>query len=153
MKLTNKQALLGSLRKSLISGLFVLQDFLPSEEQSSEKSRGEHEWGWGCSGGESSSEGGVDLSVLWGGTAPLSVVLSYWTIKSFETLIKNGKIKLFQKPVVVVSNLRKQYKGKREGFSLSKRRKVATKNISFCVRKGRVCLWFDVMILKRASRC
>jgi len=43
---------------------------------------------------------------------------------------------LSQKPVVVVSNLRKQYKGKREAFSLNKRRKVATKNISFCVRKG-----------------
>lgn len=43
-----------------------------------------------------------------------------------------------EKPVVVVSNLRKQYKGKREGFSLNKKRKVATKNISFCVRKGEV---------------
>uniref|UniRef100_A0A4W6FUF0 ATP binding cassette subfamily A member 5 n=1 Tax=Lates calcarifer TaxID=8187 RepID=A0A4W6FUF0_LATCA len=43
-----------------------------------------------------------------------------------------------EKPVVVVSNLRKQYKGRREGFSLNKRRKVATKNISFCVRKGEV---------------
>uniref|UniRef100_A0A673MZH2 ATP-binding cassette sub-family A member 5-like n=1 Tax=Sinocyclocheilus rhinocerous TaxID=307959 RepID=A0A673MZH2_9TELE len=43
-----------------------------------------------------------------------------------------------EKPVVVVSNLKKQYKGKREGFSLSKRRKVATKNVSFCVRKGEV---------------
>uniref|UniRef100_A0A673CE90 ATP-binding cassette sub-family A member 5-like n=1 Tax=Sphaeramia orbicularis TaxID=375764 RepID=A0A673CE90_9TELE len=43
-----------------------------------------------------------------------------------------------QKPVVVVSNLRKQYKGRREGFSLSKKRKVATKNVSFCVRKGEV---------------
>ncbi|XP_051523349.1 cholesterol transporter ABCA5-like isoform X1 [Myxocyprinus asiaticus] len=43
-----------------------------------------------------------------------------------------------EKPVVVVSDLRKQYKGKREGFSLGKIRKVATKNISFCVRKGEV---------------
>ncbi|XP_051530802.1 cholesterol transporter ABCA5-like isoform X2 [Myxocyprinus asiaticus] len=43
-----------------------------------------------------------------------------------------------EKPVVVVSDLRKQYKGKREGFALGKRRKVATKNISFCVRKGEV---------------
>ncbi|XP_059181099.1 ATP-binding cassette sub-family A member 5 [Centropristis striata] len=43
-----------------------------------------------------------------------------------------------EKPAVVVSNLRKQYKGRREGFSLNKRRKVATKNISFCVRKGEV---------------
>ncbi|TKS89342.1 ATP-binding cassette sub-family A member 5 [Collichthys lucidus] len=41
-----------------------------------------------------------------------------------------------EKPVVVVSNLRKQHKGRREGFSLNKSRKVATKNISFCVRKG-----------------
>uniref|UniRef100_A0A671XR07 Cholesterol transporter ABCA5 n=1 Tax=Sparus aurata TaxID=8175 RepID=A0A671XR07_SPAAU len=43
-----------------------------------------------------------------------------------------------EKPVVVVSNLRKQHKGRREGFSLNKTRKVATKNISFCVRKGEV---------------
>uniref|UniRef100_A0AAQ5YUU6 Cholesterol transporter ABCA5 n=1 Tax=Amphiprion ocellaris TaxID=80972 RepID=A0AAQ5YUU6_AMPOC len=43
-----------------------------------------------------------------------------------------------EKPVVVVSNLRKQYKGRREGFSFNKRSKVATKNISFCVRKGEV---------------
>ncbi|XP_032357710.1 cholesterol transporter ABCA5 isoform X1 [Etheostoma spectabile] len=43
-----------------------------------------------------------------------------------------------EKPAVVVSNLRKQYKGRREGFSLNKSRKVATKNISFCVRKGEV---------------
>uniref|UniRef100_A0A8C2JJI9 ATP binding cassette subfamily A member 5 n=1 Tax=Cyprinus carpio TaxID=7962 RepID=A0A8C2JJI9_CYPCA len=43
-----------------------------------------------------------------------------------------------EKPLVVVSNLSKQYKGKREGFSLSKRKKVATKNVSFCVRKGEV---------------
>lgn len=43
-----------------------------------------------------------------------------------------------EKPVVVVSNLRKQYKCRREGFSLNKKRMVATKNISFCVRKGEV---------------
>nr|XP_040033146.1 ATP-binding cassette sub-family A member 5 [Gasterosteus aculeatus aculeatus] len=43
-----------------------------------------------------------------------------------------------EKPAVVVSNLRKQYKGRREGFSLNKTRKVAAKNVSFCVRKGEV---------------
>ncbi|CAB1312981.1 unnamed protein product, partial [Coregonus sp. 'balchen'] len=43
-----------------------------------------------------------------------------------------------EKPVVVVSNLRKQYKCQREGISLKKKRMVATKNISFCVRKGEV---------------
>lgn len=37
---------------------------------------------------------------------------------------------------MVVSNLRKQHKGRRDGLSLSKSRKVATKDISFCVRKG-----------------
>lgn len=47
-----------------------------------------------------------------------------------------------QKPVVVVSNLRKQHKGRREGFSLNKTRKVATKNISFCVRKGEFSFFF-----------
>ncbi|XP_068455299.1 cholesterol transporter ABCA5 [Clinocottus analis] len=43
-----------------------------------------------------------------------------------------------EKPAVVVSNLRKQYSGRREGFSLNKTRKVAAKNVSFCVRKGEV---------------
>ncbi|XP_034413874.1 ATP-binding cassette sub-family A member 5 [Cyclopterus lumpus] len=43
-----------------------------------------------------------------------------------------------EKPAVVVSGLRKQYKGRREGFSLNKTRKVAAKNVSFCVRKGEV---------------
>ncbi|KAM6898133.1 cholesterol transporter ABCA5 [Lycodopsis pacificus] len=43
-----------------------------------------------------------------------------------------------EKPAVVVSNLRKQYKGRQEGFSLNKTRKVAAKNVSFCVRKGEV---------------
>ncbi|XP_072229612.1 cholesterol transporter ABCA5 [Leuresthes tenuis] len=43
-----------------------------------------------------------------------------------------------EKPAVVVSNLRKQYKGRKEGFTFSKKTKVATKNISFCVRKGEV---------------
>lgn len=38
--------------------------------------------------------------------------------------------------MVVVSNLRKEHKGRREGFSLNKTRKVTTKNISFCVQKG-----------------
>uniref|UniRef100_A0A3Q3GZ83 ATP-binding cassette, sub-family A (ABC1), member 5 n=1 Tax=Labrus bergylta TaxID=56723 RepID=A0A3Q3GZ83_9LABR len=40
-----------------------------------------------------------------------------------------------EKPVVVVSNLRKQHEGRRDAFSLNKTRKVTTKNVSFCVRK------------------
>ncbi|XP_061563619.1 ATP-binding cassette sub-family A member 5 isoform X1 [Cololabis saira] len=43
-----------------------------------------------------------------------------------------------EKPAVVVSNLRKQYKGRKEDFPFTKRTKVATKNVSFCVRKGEV---------------
>ncbi|XP_047464781.1 ATP-binding cassette sub-family A member 5 [Mugil cephalus] len=43
-----------------------------------------------------------------------------------------------EESVVVVSNLRKQYKGRREGFSFGKKNKVAAKNVSFCVRKGEV---------------
>ncbi|KAF5907375.1 ATP-binding cassette sub-family A member 5-like [Clarias magur] len=43
-----------------------------------------------------------------------------------------------EKPVVVVSNLRKEYLVRKDGFSFSKKRKVAAKNISFCVRKGEV---------------
>uniref|UniRef100_A0A3Q2PT03 Cholesterol transporter ABCA5 n=1 Tax=Fundulus heteroclitus TaxID=8078 RepID=A0A3Q2PT03_FUNHE len=43
-----------------------------------------------------------------------------------------------EKPVVVVSNLSKHYQGRKEGFSFTKKTKVAAKNISFCVRKGEV---------------
>uniref|UniRef100_A0A1A8KK54 ATP-binding cassette, sub-family A (ABC1), member 5 n=2 Tax=Nothobranchius TaxID=28779 RepID=A0A1A8KK54_NOTKU len=43
-----------------------------------------------------------------------------------------------EKPVVVVHNLRKQYRGRKEGFPFGKKTKVATKNVSFCVRKGEV---------------
>ncbi|XP_023672701.2 cholesterol transporter ABCA5 [Paramormyrops kingsleyae] len=43
-----------------------------------------------------------------------------------------------EKPVVVVSSLRKEYHTRWEEFVLSKRRKVAIKNVSFCVRKGEV---------------
>uniref|UniRef100_A0A8D0L8Z4 ABC transporter domain-containing protein n=1 Tax=Sphenodon punctatus TaxID=8508 RepID=A0A8D0L8Z4_SPHPU len=45
-----------------------------------------------------------------------------------------------EKPVIIISNLRKEYKTK--GGSLckkkTKRKKVATKNVSFCVKKGEV---------------
>ena len=63
------------------------------------------------------------------------------TISDHELILEDELIQsLFsvstQKPAVVVSNLRKQYKGRREGFSLNKTRKLATKNVSFCVRKG-----------------
>ncbi|KAL0964865.1 hypothetical protein UPYG_G00330090 [Umbra pygmaea] len=43
-----------------------------------------------------------------------------------------------EKPVVVVSDLKKQYQCGREGISLKKKRMLATKNVSFCVRKGEV---------------
>ncbi|XP_035262804.1 ATP-binding cassette sub-family A member 5 [Anguilla anguilla] len=43
-----------------------------------------------------------------------------------------------EKPVVLVSDLRKVYSGGKEGLDLSKKRKVATNNISFSVRKGEV---------------
>ncbi|XP_046870556.1 ATP-binding cassette sub-family A member 5 isoform X3 [Hypomesus transpacificus] len=43
-----------------------------------------------------------------------------------------------EKPVVVASSLRKQYKCRSDGLSLNKKRTLATKNISFCVRKGEV---------------
>ncbi|KAG7491241.1 hypothetical protein MATL_G00000950 [Megalops atlanticus] len=43
-----------------------------------------------------------------------------------------------EKPVVVVSNLRKVYFGRKEESVFNKKMKVATKNISFCVRKGEV---------------
>ncbi|KYO30944.1 hypothetical protein Y1Q_0016343 [Alligator mississippiensis] len=43
-----------------------------------------------------------------------------------------------EKPVVIVSNLRKEYKVKKANAVFKKKKKVATKNVSFCVRRGEV---------------
>ncbi|XP_061886648.1 ATP-binding cassette sub-family A member 5 [Entelurus aequoreus] len=43
-----------------------------------------------------------------------------------------------EKPLVVVSNLRKKYKSRREDVALNKNTRVATRKVSFCVRKGEV---------------
>uniref|UniRef100_A0A8C8RLL9 ABC transporter domain-containing protein n=1 Tax=Pelusios castaneus TaxID=367368 RepID=A0A8C8RLL9_9SAUR len=43
-----------------------------------------------------------------------------------------------EKPVIIVSDLRKEYKDKKASSVFKKRKKVATKNISFCVKKGEV---------------
>ncbi|KAE8576215.1 hypothetical protein XENTR_v10004104 [Xenopus tropicalis] len=43
-----------------------------------------------------------------------------------------------EKPVIIVDSLRKEYKVKKRGSFFKKNRKAATKNISFCVRKGEV---------------
>ncbi|NXN18950.1 ABCAA protein, partial [Indicator maculatus] len=44
----------------------------------------------------------------------------------------------FQKSVIIVSNLCKEYKIKQAGSVFKKKKKMATKNISFCVKKGEV---------------
>lgn len=44
----------------------------------------------------------------------------------------------FQKPVIIASCLRKEYVGKKKNcFAKKKKKKVATRNVSFCVKKGR----------------
>uniref|UniRef100_A0A8C8BFN4 ABC transporter domain-containing protein n=1 Tax=Otus sunia TaxID=257818 RepID=A0A8C8BFN4_9STRI len=43
-----------------------------------------------------------------------------------------------QKSVIIVSNLCKEYKIKQAGSIFKKKKKMATKNISFCVKKGEV---------------
>lgn len=52
-----------------------------------------------------------------------------------------------QKPLVVVSNLRKQHTGQTEGLSVTKTRKVGAKNISFCVRKGIFLFFYHLFLL------
>ncbi|KAM4663583.1 ABC-type organic anion transporter ABCA8-like [Discoglossus pictus] len=47
-------------------------------------------------------------------------------------------IKSTEKPVIIVDNLRKEYKVKKESSIFKKKKKAATKNISFCVKKGEV---------------
>uniref|UniRef100_A0A674F6X7 Cholesterol transporter ABCA5 n=1 Tax=Salmo trutta TaxID=8032 RepID=A0A674F6X7_SALTR len=87
---------------------------------------------------------GLVPSAYWCGQAAVDIPFYYLILTtmtsilfSFHTanLLTTGNV---TKPVVVVSNLRKQYKCPREGISLKKRRTVATKNVSFCVRKGEV---------------
>ncbi|XP_054026316.1 ATP-binding cassette sub-family A member 10-like [Dryobates pubescens] len=43
-----------------------------------------------------------------------------------------------EKSVIIVSNLCKEYKTKQAGSVLKKKKKMATKNVSFCVKKGEV---------------
>ncbi|MEE6523005.1 hypothetical protein FKM82_021718, partial [Ascaphus truei] len=42
------------------------------------------------------------------------------------------------KPVIIVDSLRKEYKVKKGGSIFKKKKKAATRNISFCVKKGEV---------------
>uniref|UniRef100_A0A452J541 ABC transporter domain-containing protein n=1 Tax=Gopherus agassizii TaxID=38772 RepID=A0A452J541_9SAUR len=43
-----------------------------------------------------------------------------------------------QKPIIIVNDLRKEYQDKKASSVFKKRKKVATKNVSFCVKKGEV---------------
>ncbi|XP_045693109.1 ATP-binding cassette sub-family A member 9 isoform X1 [Phyllostomus hastatus] len=43
-----------------------------------------------------------------------------------------------EKPVIVASCLRKEYAGKKKNCFAKKKKKVATRNVSFCVKKGEV---------------
>uniref|UniRef100_A0A452J531 ABC transporter domain-containing protein n=1 Tax=Gopherus agassizii TaxID=38772 RepID=A0A452J531_9SAUR len=43
-----------------------------------------------------------------------------------------------EKPIIIVNDLRKEYQDKKASSVFKKRKKVATKNVSFCVKKGEV---------------
>uniref|UniRef100_A0A7M4FP94 ATP-binding cassette sub-family A member 10-like n=1 Tax=Crocodylus porosus TaxID=8502 RepID=A0A7M4FP94_CROPO len=43
-----------------------------------------------------------------------------------------------QKPLIIVSNLRKEYEVKKAGSVFKNKKKVSVKNISFCVKKGEI---------------
>ncbi|XP_051014919.1 ABC-type organic anion transporter ABCA8A-like [Acomys russatus] len=43
-----------------------------------------------------------------------------------------------EKPTIIASCLRKEYRGKKKCFMLKGKRKIATRNVSFCVRKGEI---------------
>ncbi|KAM3922145.1 ABC-type organic anion transporter ABCA8-like isoform 1-T1 [Leptodactylus fuscus] len=53
-----------------------------------------------------------------------------------ETLLASQNVE--EKPVIIVDGLRKEYRVRSRWYQLKKKRKVATKNISFHVRKGEV---------------
>ncbi|KAM4664973.1 ABC-type organic anion transporter ABCA8-like isoform 2-T2 [Discoglossus pictus] len=53
--------------------------------------------------------------------------------------VKTSKaIKSKEKPVIIVDSLRKEYKVNKRRFVFNKKKKAATKNISFCVKQGEV---------------
>lgn len=56
----------------------------------------------------------------------------------------------FQKSVIIVSNLCKEYKTKKAGSVFKKKKKMATKNISFCVNKGKKWNYFTRPVLDAA---
>ncbi|XP_006970522.1 ABC-type organic anion transporter ABCA8A-like isoform X3 [Peromyscus maniculatus bairdii] len=43
-----------------------------------------------------------------------------------------------EKPAIIASCLRKEYRGKKKCFVFKSKKKIATRNISFCVRKGEI---------------
>ncbi|NXE48706.1 ABCAA protein, partial [Casuarius casuarius] len=61
-------------------------------------------------------------------------------VKAERTAVRNAIASPSQeeKSVVVVSNLCKEYKIKKAGSVFKKKKKMATKNVSFCVKKGEV---------------
>ncbi|XP_069808748.1 ABC-type organic anion transporter ABCA8-like isoform X2 [Dendropsophus ebraccatus] len=65
-----------------------------------------------------------------------------------ETLMASKNTE--EKPVIIVNSLRKEYK-ERSGCSLLPKRRLATKNISFCVKKGRA-VWGRITGLQEDGR-
>uniref|UniRef100_A0A8C3C119 ATP binding cassette subfamily A member 10 n=1 Tax=Cairina moschata TaxID=8855 RepID=A0A8C3C119_CAIMO len=73
-------------------------------------------------------------------------LLRYLEIKYGRTVLRKDPVfrliflppACFQKSVIIVSNLCKEYKTKKAGSVFKKKKKMATKNISFCVNKGEV---------------
>ncbi|NXL00580.1 ABCAA protein, partial [Mesembrinibis cayennensis] len=61
-------------------------------------------------------------------------------VKAERTAVRNAIAAPSQeeKSVIIVSNLCKEYKTKQAGSVFKKKKKMATKNISFCVKKGEV---------------
>ncbi|NXC31749.1 ABCAA protein, partial [Campylorhamphus procurvoides] len=61
-------------------------------------------------------------------------------VKAEREAVKNAMAALNQeeKSVIIVSNLCKEYKIKQAGSVFKKKKKTATKNLSFCVKKGEV---------------
>uniref|UniRef100_A0A8C3FVZ7 ABC transporter domain-containing protein n=1 Tax=Chrysemys picta bellii TaxID=8478 RepID=A0A8C3FVZ7_CHRPI len=52
--------------------------------------------------------------------------------------VQAERAKVREKPIIIVNDLRKEYKDKKASSVFKKRKKAATKNVSFCVKKGEV---------------
>lgn len=79
---------------------------------------------------------------------------SWHRARNVEKSSLRGKSRchLFQKPVVIASCLHKEYAGQKKSCFSKRKKKIAARNISFCVKKGLEGSLFKFTIILRNTR-